>query len=68
MTRKGREWEGWARKPVNNTSLVVVVTPTDRPKSVRHRCVIKLFGGIFVSSLGLFDISVDTRAFVFGSS
>ena len=32
------ELEGWARKPVNHTSWVAVVTPTDRPKSVRNRC------------------------------
>ena len=25
---------------------VAVVTPTDRPKSVRNRCVIELFGGV----------------------
>ena len=30
-------------KPVNHTCLVAVVTPTDRPKSVRNRCVIELF-------------------------
>ena len=30
--------------PVNHTSWVAVVTPTDRPKSVRSRCVIELFG------------------------
>ena len=30
-------------KPVNHTSWVAVVTPTDRPKSVRNRCVIELF-------------------------
>ena len=35
--------EGWALKPVNHTSWVAVVTPTDRPKSVCNRCVIKLF-------------------------
>ena len=29
-----------SRKPVNHTSLVTVVTPTDRPKSVRNYCVI----------------------------
>ena len=40
------EWEGWARKPVNHTSWVALVTPTDRPKSVRNRCVIELFCGI----------------------
>ena len=31
---------------VNHTSLVAVVTPTDRPKSVRNRCVIELFYGV----------------------
>ena len=28
---------------VNHTSWMAVVTPTDRPKSVRNRCVIELF-------------------------
>ena len=28
------------------------VTPTDRPKSVRNRCVIKVFSGVFVLSIG----------------
>ena len=28
---------------VNHTSWVAVVTQTDRPKSVRNRCVIELF-------------------------
>ena len=28
---------------VNHTSWVAVVTPTDRPKSVRNRCLIELF-------------------------
>ena len=27
---------------------VAIVIPTDRPKSVRNRCVIKGFGGVFV--------------------
>ena len=31
---------------VNHTSWVAVVTPTDRPKSVRNRCVIELFCGV----------------------
>ena len=31
---------------VNHTSLVAVVTPTDRLKSVRNRCVIELFCGV----------------------
>ena len=30
----------------NHTSWVAVVTPTDRPKSVRNRCVIELFCGV----------------------
>ena len=35
-----------ARKPVNHTGWVAVVPPTDRPKSVRNRCVIELFCGV----------------------
>ena len=31
---------------VNHTSWAAVVTPTDRPKSVRNRCVIELFCGV----------------------
>ena len=31
---------------VNHTSWVAVVTPTDRPKSVRNRCEIELFCGV----------------------
>ena len=34
------------RKPVNHTSWVTVVTPTDRPKSVRNCCLIELFCGV----------------------
>ena len=33
-------------KPVNHTSWVAVVTPTDRPKSVRNCCLIELFCGV----------------------
>ena len=33
----------------NHTSWMAVVTPTDRPKSVRNRCVIEVFGGVFSS-------------------
>ena len=36
----------WARKAVNHTSWVALVTPTDRPKSVRNRCLIELFCGV----------------------
>ena len=41
--------EGW--NPVNwfnHTSWVAIVTPTDRPKSVRNRCVIESFDGVFL--------------------
>ena len=58
----------WARKPVNHTSWVAEVTPTDRPKSVRNRCVIELFVALFVLSLCPFDISVGVGAFVIGLS
>ena len=37
------------RKPVNH--WMTVVTPTDRHKSVRNRCVIEVFGGVFVLSI-----------------
>ena len=36
----------WARKPVNHTSWVAVVTPTDRPNSVLNRCLIGLLCGV----------------------
>ena len=42
-----------------------MVTPTDRPKSVSIRCVIEVFGGVFVLSL-FFFFSVGVRAFVIG--
>ena len=32
--------------PVNHTGWVAVVTPTDRPKSVRNRCLIELLGDV----------------------
>ena len=58
------EWEGWVRKPVNHTSWLSVVTPTDRPKLVRNLCVIELFGDLFVLSRCPFDISVGIGVFV----
>ena len=57
----------WTSKPVNHTSWVAVVTPTDRPKSVSNRCLIELFCGVvFVLSRCPFDISVGVGAFVIG--
>ena len=36
---------------VNHTSWMAIVTPTDRPKSARNRCVIELFCGVCVVTL-----------------
>ena len=33
---------------------MAIVTPTDRPKYVRHRCVIKVCGGVIVLSCCFF--------------
>ena len=66
ITRLLRGVGRWARKPVNHTSWVAVVTPTDRPKSVRNCCLIELFVALFVLSLCPFDISVGIGAFVIG--
>ena len=57
-----------ARKPVNHTSWVAVVTPTDRPKSVRNCCLNELFVALFKLSLCPFGILVGVRAFVIGQS
>ena len=46
----------------------MTVTPSDRPKSVSNRCVIKLFGDVFVLLCCPFDIPVGIRAFVIGLS
>ena len=57
--------------PVNrfiHTSWFANVTPTDRPKLVRNRCVIEVFGGVYVLSRCFFDISVDVGDFVVGLS
>ena len=48
----------------NHTSWVAVVTPTDRPKSVRNRCVIE----VFMLSRRFLDFSVVVGAFVIGLS
>ena len=47
---------------------MAVVTLTDRPKSVRNRCVIELFVSLFVLSLCPFDMSAIVWAFVIGLS
>ena len=49
-----------------NTSWVALVTPTDRPRSVRNRCLIELFCGVVCVVTCPFDISVGVGAFVIG--
>ena len=60
------ELEGGSVNLVNHTSWVAVVTPTDRPKSVRNCCLIEFFVALFVLSLCPFDFSVGVGAFVIG--
>ena len=52
----------------NHISVLAVVTPTDRPKSVCNRCVIEYFGGVFVLALYIMEFPVGVRAFVIGLS
>ena len=52
----------------NHTSWVAIVTPTDRPKSACNRCVISVFGGVFVLSRCFLDVPVGEGAFVIGLS
>ena len=47
---------------------MAIVTQTDRPKSVRNRYVIKVFGGVFVLSRCFLDLSVGEGAFAIGLS
>ena len=39
-------------------SLVAIVTITDRPSSIRNRCVIEVFDGVFVLSRCFLNFSV----------
>ena len=47
---------------------VPAVTPTERPKSDRNRCVIEVFGSVFMMSSYFLDFSVGVGAFVIGMS
>ena len=51
---------------INHTSWEAIVTLTDRPRSVRNRYVIKVFGGVFVLSRCFLDFSVGVGAFGIG--
>ena len=62
-------WKCWDPvNRVNHTSWVAIVTPTDRPKSVRNRCVIAVFGCVLVLSRCFLDFSVGVGAFALGLS
>ena len=54
-----------SRKPAYHTSWMTVVTPTDRPKSVRNRCIIEDFGGVFVL-VHDFSVSDGMGGFIIG--
>ena len=47
---------------------MTAVAPTDRPKSVRNSCVIKVFGGVFMLSRCFLDCYVGVGVFVTGLS
>ena len=47
----------------NHTTWVAIVTPTSHLKSVRNRCVIEVFGGLFVVTL-LYGLFYGVSAFV----
>ena len=47
---------------------MAIVTPLNRPKSVRNRYVIEVFGGVVVLSRCFLDLSVGVGAFVIGLS
>ena len=66
ITRLLRLVGRWARKPVDHTSWMALVTPTDRPKSVRNRCLIELFCDVVCVVTCPLDISVGVGAFVIG--
>ena len=48
--------------------LTGLTTPTDCPKSVRNRCVIGIFGCVFVLPRGFFYFSVGEGFFVIEQS
>ena len=42
-------------RPLNRLTTAVAITPNDRHKLVRNRCVIEFFYGVFVLSLRVFN-------------
>ena len=65
-TQKFRKKKNKQRSFLSITCGVTAVTPTDRPKSVRNRCVIEVFSGVFC--VVMLDFSVSVGAFVIGLS
>ena len=47
---------------------MAIVTPADRPKSVRNRCVIEVFGGVLCVVMLLFGFFCRCRGFCHGLS
>ena len=47
--------------------LLAIFIPTDRPKSVRNRCVIKIFSGIFCVVTLLYEFLCGCRGFSYRS-
>ena len=65
----GTRWEGW--DPVNrlnHSSWMAIVTPTDRPKSVRNRYVIEVLVEFVCCHVACWVFSVGVGAFVIGLS
>ena len=57
-----------SNKPVNPHQLGGYRIPTERPKSIRKRCVMEDFGGVCMLSLCYFVFSVGVGALVIGLS
>ena len=63
------EWEGWKFvNRFNHTDWVDVVTPTERPKSVRNRCVIYVLVAFLCRHFLFLEFSVGIRSSVIGLS
>ena len=50
----------------NYTRLVVVITPTDCPKSVRNHCVIEVFGGVLCCHIHHCSFEFSVGVWTFG--
>ena len=48
--------------------FVIIITPTDRPKSVRNRFVIEVLVAFLCCHVAFFDFYVDIETYVIGLS